>query len=201
MAIYTPDAFSGDKQTAMELVEQYPFATLVTVIDHEEPQISYLPLMVEDKALWGHMAKSNPHWRRFAQGRTYALFHGPHAYVSPSWYPVPEENVPTWNYAVVHFSGAPEILNQAGVRRVVKQLVAKFDPEGGVTRTEKIEQLLEGIVGFRLPIVRAETKFKMSQNKSEAERAGLIAGLRATGRAPEAEVAEWMEQHEPAPKR
>lgn len=196
MAIYTPDHFRGDQQAALELVANYPFATLVTVIDHEEPQISYVPLVLEDKALWGHLAKANPHWRRFAQGRTYALFHGPHAYVSPSWYSDPTANVPTWNYAVVHFSGAPEILNQAGVRKVVKQLVARFDPDGGTTDPARVEKLLDGIVGFRLPILRAETKFKMSQNKAEGERAGIIAGLRASGRAPDIEVADWMERHE-----
>ena len=200
MAIYTPDGFRGDQKSAMELVADYPFATLMTVIDHEEPQITYLPLSLEDKALWGHMAKSNPHWRRFAQGRTMALFHGPHAYVSPSWYSVPADNVPTWNYAVVHFSGPPEILNQAGTRRVVKQLVTRFDPDGGVTGAEKIEKLLDGIVGFRIPIMRAETKFKMSQNKPEADRAGVIAGLRANGQAAEAAVADWMERHGTAPR-
>lgn len=200
MAIYTPDYFRGDQKAAMELVASHPFATLMTVIDHEEPQLTYLPLQVEDKALWGHMAKSNPHWRRFAQGRTYAMFHGPHAYISPSWYPSPAENVPTWNYAVVHFSGSPEILNQAGTLRVVKQLVSRFEPDGGATSAEKVEKLLGGIVGFRMPILRVEAKFKMSQNKPEAERAALIGGLRSRGQAAESAVADWMEQHGSAPQ-
>lgn len=200
MSIYTPDYFRGEQQAAMQLVADHPFAMLMTVMDREEPQITYLPLLMDDKSLWGHMAKSNPHWRRFAQGRTYAMFHGPHAYVSPSWYPDPAENVPTWNYAVVHFSGPPEILNQAGTRRVVKQLVARFEPDGGATRAEKIEKLLDGIVGFRMPILRAEAKFKMSQNKPEADRAALISGLRSRGLAAENAVADWMEQHGSAPR-
>lgn len=198
MSIYTPDYFHGDPEAALELVASHPFATLVTTIDHEEPQVTYLPLLLEDNALWGHLARSNPHWRHFAQGRTHALFHGPHAYVSPSWYPDPANNVPTWNYAAVHFSGVPEILDEAGLRRVVRQLVARFEPDGAATSAAKVETLLGGIVGFRMPIQRTEAKFKMSQNKGGAERAGIIAGLRASGRGPEAEVAGWMERHEPA---
>lgn len=195
MTLYTPEYFSGDKDVAVQLIKDYPFATLITGMEGQEPQISYLPLLLEENALWGHLAKANPHWRRFAQGRTYALFHGPHAYVSPDWYERPADNVPTWNYAVVHVQGPPEILNEAGARQVLKRLVARFDPNSAHPSPEKLERLLAGIVAFRLPLMRAETKFKMNQNKTEADRAGVIAGLRTTGRADEKAVADWMEQH------
>ena len=195
MALYTPEHFGGDEPAALQIIQDYPFATLVTSLDGQEPQFTYLPMFMEEGALWGHVAKPNPHWRRFAQGRTYALFQGPHAFVSPGWYAKPSGNVPTWNYAAVHVHGQPEILNEAGARHVVKQLTARFDQGKQFTDPEKVESLLKGIVAFRIPIIWAKSKFKMSQNKSEADRAGVIAGLRATGRPEDRAVADWMEKH------
>jgi transcriptional regulator len=154
-----------------------------------------LPLLLEDGALWGHMAKPNPHWQAFAGGATFAIFHGPHAYVSPRWYEKPADNVPTWNYAMVHAHGRPETLDEAGKRKALEMVLARFDPQAP-TSEQKKQKLIGGIVAFRMPIARLDAKFKMSQNKTAGDRGGVIKHLRASGRADDAAVADWMSTHD-----
>jgi transcriptional regulator len=199
MAIYTPREFAGrDDAAALQLIRDFPFATLITSVPGAEPRISYVPLLHEDGALLGHLARANPHWQAFAQGSTVALFHGPHAFVSPAWYERPQDNVPTWNYAVVHAHGQPELADAAHTRAHLERLFARFSP-GTVlpTTPEKVERLLGALVPFRMPIARLEAKFKMNQNKTPADRAGVIRGLRASGFAEAAATADWMQAHEP----
>ena len=196
MPLYTPDHFAApDGPPARALIDTHPFATLITALDGVEPQITYLPLLLDGNDLLGHMAKPNPHWQRFAQGRTVALFHGPHAFVSSRWYQNPADNVPTWNYAVVHAHGRPELLDTSGAHAVLARVTARFEQGPATTAPDKAERLLNGIVAFRMPIARLEVKFKMSQNKSAADRAGVAAGLRATGRPEDRAVADWMQAH------
>jgi transcriptional regulator len=196
VSIYIPRHFVGDEATAHRLIADYPFATLITSAA-PEPSITYIPMLLEDGALVGHIARANPHWQKFADGPTVALFHGPHAFVSPRWYETPSDNVPTWNYAVVHAHGRPQ--PQEGHTQVhLEQLAAHFD--GGrplPTDPAKVQRMLNGVVAFRMPIDRLEIKFKMNQNKSAADRRGVMAGLRGTGRADDAAVAAWMAAHEP----
>jgi transcriptional regulator len=196
VTIYIPPYFAGDAAAAHRLIAEHPFATLITTADGSEPHVTYLPLLLRDDALWGHVARPNPHWERFAAGRTLAIFHGPHAFVSPRWYERPADNVPTWNYAVVHVHGHPELLDDDGAYRVVKDLAGRFDDGVIYTRADRVRGLLKGIVAFRMPVERLEIKLKMNQNKTAADRAGVIAGLRATGRAENAAVADWMARAE-----
>lgn len=197
MALYTPRAFAGTSRAeALALIDAHPFATLITSIDGDEPAVTHLPLLREnDEALIGHMARANPHWQRFSQGRTLAVFHGPHAYVSPRWYEAPSSTVPTWNYATVHVGGLPELLDEAAAAAAVRVLTQRFDPQF-VPAATVVETLLRGIVAFRLPVARLDAKFKMNQNKTAADRAGVVAGLRATGAGEDAAVADWMQTHE-----
>ena len=198
MAIYTPDHFvSRDQPAALKLIHDHPFATLITSVPGEELQITYIPMLYEDGALFGHVARPNPHWQKFGKGSTVALFHGPHAFVSPRWYEKPEDNVPTWNYAVVHVHGCPELLEVSRKRPHLEQLFARMsDGDTLPTDPAKVERLLGGIVAFRMPVARFEIKFKMNQNKSAADRAGVIQGLRASGFAGSIATADWMQAHE-----
>lgn len=197
MAIYTPAHFVGhDKQAALQLIHDHPFATLITAVPGEELRITYIPLLYEDGALLGHVARANPHWQQLNKGETVALFHGPHAFVSPYWYEHPADNVPTWNYAVVHAHGKPELLDNTHNRAHLEQLFARFSDKLLPTDPTKLERLLGGIVAFRMPIESLEAKFKMSQNKTAADRAGVVKGLRATGCAEDAATADWMKGHE-----
>lgn len=196
MALYIPRHFGGDDPAARELIAQHPFATLVTSAGGE-PHITYIPMLLEGDVLLGHIARANPHWQHFAEGPTVALFHGPHAFVSPRWYEHPADNVPTWNYAVVHVHGRPRPEEGGDLRAQLERLAAHFDGARPLpTESGKVERLLGGIVAFRMPIERMDIKFKMNQNKSAADRKGVIAGLRGTGRADDAAVARWMERHD-----
>ena len=197
MSIYTPREFvDRDERLALSLIRDFPFATLITAAG-AEPHVTPLPMLLADGALWSHMARPNPHWQAFAKGATLALFQGPHAFVSPRWYEKPDDNVPTWNYAVVHAHGRPEILDEAGKRKVLDMVLARFDPQAPTSEAKK-RKLIGGIVAFRMPVARMDAKFKMSQNKTAGDRAGVIAALRGSGRADDAAVAAWMQAHEPA---
>jgi len=194
MALHVPKAFaSADERLAQALIREFPFAALVTVpAAATEPHVTHLPLLLEDGALLGHMARPNPHWQALARGSTLALFQGPHAYVSPRWYAAGTDAVPTWNYAVVHARVRPALLPDDETLALVKALTTRFDPGAPVIAPAKVQRLLRGIVGFRLVIEQLELKLKLSQNKDAADRAGVIAALAASGRAGDAEVAEWM---------
>ena len=114
--MYMPERFrEDDLLTLHALMRDYSFATLVT--QHEGlPFASHLPLMLAADegpygTLYGHMARANAQWRDFdASQDVLVIFHGPHTYVSPSWYEADPTNVPTWNYAVVHAYGSPRLI-------------------------------------------------------------------------------------------
>ena len=199
MTVYIPRHFVGDEATGREVMARFPFATLVTTTP-DRPHVTHLPLLLDDDgaALIGHVARPNPHWQAFAGGKTVAIFHGPHAFVSRGWYRDPGDNVPTWNYAAVHaVTGAARLADAAQTRDAVLRLTARFEPPGlPPISEEKLARLLGGIVAFHLPIERLEVKLKMSQNKP-AEIAGVLAGLRAAGGTDELATAQWMETHGP----
>jgi transcriptional regulator len=194
LSIYIPRHFVGDEATARRLIAYFPFAILVTG-GAAGVHVTHLPLLLDDAgaALVGHVARPNPHWQAFADGHTVAIFQGPHAFVSRGWYRDPADNVPTWNYTTVHVSGRPRICDEAATRAAVERVSARFeDPALPAVLEKKMGGLLRGIVAFELPLETLEVKFKMSQNKP-AEVAGVLAGLKATGRPDELATARWME--------
>ena len=206
MSIYTPHTFTARDETAIaHLVRDYPFATLITP-GNPEPFISHLPLELAAErgphgTLLGHMARANPHWRHFGNGTSVAVFHGPHAYVSPSWYVDPATAVPTWNYAVVHIHGiAAPMSEQTETRALLDLLVRRY--EGARARPwqlqldgRPLEALLGAIVGFRLDIERVDAKLKFSQNRSAEDRDRVIAALRGEGHPDASATAAWMESY------
>jgi transcriptional regulator len=192
MSLYTPRNFLGRDEQAAKLIEQHPFATLITTIDGAEPHITHLPMLHQEGALAAHMARANPHWRAFADGRTVALFHGPHTYISPRWYVEPDKNVPTWNYAVVHVHGRPEMLADTAVPEHILELTALYEQGAWAPTPQKVAALAPGVVGFRMKAERIDVKVKMNQNRTAGDRAKVIDHLRATGRADDAAVADWI---------
>ena len=193
MTLYTPHHFRsrGDDQ-ALRLIREFPFATLITTVDGAEPHITHIPILIEGVVLVGHLARANPHWQAFAQGRTVALFHGPHAYISPRWYADPAANVPTWNYAVVHVHGRPEMLDAASVPPHILRVTEHFEQGAWAPAPEKVARLAPGVVGFRMRPERIEAKFKMNQNRTRDDRAKVVATLRASAHAEERAVADWI---------
>lgn len=183
--MYLPKHFAEpDADRIAALIHDQGFATLV--VQHDgQPFASHLPLLFDETAgekgvLYGHLAKANPQWRSFTGGTALAIFHGPHAYVSPSWYATP--GVPTWNYAVVHVRGRVRLIEDpAEAGRIVQALTEKYDfdadPDGPVLADDKWQAMLAGIVGFALDIEQIDAKFKLSQNRSTEDRQRVIAKL------------------------
>ena len=208
--MYRPRHFDMDDSSALfAMMRENSFALLVTTAEGTMTA-SHIPLYVDTAAdgparILGHVARANPQWRGF-DGRTEAMavFQGAHAYVSPSWY-ASQKMVPTWNYVAVHAYGKPKVIaDQAGARAVLERLVAAYEsPATGPWSMAKlpedfVQNQIKGIVAFEMPIDRLEGKFKLSQNRSTADRDGAIKGLEGTGDPVAREVARLMKDYAPA---
>jgi transcriptional regulator len=141
--------------------------------------------------LRAHLARANPQWQALAEGaECLVVFQGPQAYVTPSWYATKRETgkvVPTWNYATVHAWGRPSVFEDpAWLHRQVTALTESREtpraaPWAVADAPEAfVASQLKGIVGLEIPISRLEGKWKVSQNRPEADRAGVVEGLRGT---------------------
>ncbi|MHB8625023.1 MAG: FMN-binding negative transcriptional regulator [Aggregatilineales bacterium] len=208
--MYIPKHFREDDPSVLhDLIEQYNFAALVT---HHDDQLhaTHLPFYLdksrgEHGTLVAHMARANSQWRDFADNQeALVIFQGPHAYITPSWYENVPTNVPTWNMAVVHAYGIPKIIeDHDAMYAMLRRLVSAHEsPREQPWPIESSEEYVHGriaaIVGFELPIARLEGKFKLSQNRTEADQLRVIDGLGASGSPQDAEVASLMEQRRPA---
>lgn len=214
--MYTPPAFRLDDLPGLHAaIRAARLATLVTATQGGL-QATPLPLfLVPDEGplgtLYGHLARANPQWRLPAQGEALAIFGGPDAYVTPSWYATKAETgrvVPTWNYVAVHAHGTPEFFEDTGrLLDVVARLTdlheaARPDPWAVTDAPDAFVQgQLRGIVGLRLPIARLDGKRKMSQNRSAEDRAGVAAGLAASDRPGDRAAAALVPRDDPAPKK
>ncbi|MBU8546122.1 MULTISPECIES: FMN-binding negative transcriptional regulator [Roseomonadaceae] len=190
--MYVPSAFREDDLAALHgTMRAARLANLVTATG-ESLMATPLPLFLAAEegphgTLYGHLARANPQWRLPPTGEAMALFMGPDAYVSPSWYPSKQEHqrvVPTWNYIAVHAYGPVEFFEDADrlldlVTRLTNLHERPRARPWAVTDApaEFVRAQLKGIVGLRLPITRIEGKRKMSQNRSAADRRGVAAGL------------------------
>lgn len=204
--MYVPAGFQGSSADALALMRSYPFVTLMTATV-DETFVTHLPVLIEDEprphgALLAHMAAANPHWRAFMRGRTLAIFHGPHAYISPSWYVQPEREVPTWNYAAVHVHGQPQLIEDRDSKlALIDRSSAVFEaannpPWMRQVSGERLEAMLGAIVAFRLPVERLEAKFKMNQNRTPQDRMQVRAKLREANHPDLGFMADWMQAHE-----
>ena len=189
--MYIPPAFREDDTTALHgLIRQHPFGILVTR-DAGSSFASHLPFLIEEDGglgvLRAHVARGNGQWRDLAeQSEVLVIFHGPHAYVSPSWYET-KPSVPTWNYVAVHAYGAPRLLEGPETHeRLLRDLVREFEsgfesPWPFDLPADYTAGMIRAIVGFEIRITRLEGKLKLGQNRSPADRQGAAAGLMGTG--------------------
>jgi transcriptional regulator len=127
--------------------------------------------------LYGHFARPNPQWKDVEGQTVLAVFHGPHCYVSPSWYET-HRAVPTWNYISVHVNGKIEWMSGDELADSLSDLVRKYEAPGSSYRLDEVEEeflegLSHGIVGFKIKIEYMEGKAKLSQNHS-IERQKLV---------------------------
>ncbi len=199
--LYVPRFNVMDAGDVRPFVEAVATAQLVTVGEDGTPDATLLPVLWEGDRLVGHLARANRHWRRIVDGSpALAIVTGPDVYVSPSWYATKAEHgkvVPTWNYSVVHLRG--EVLvhdDPSWVRDLVTRLTDRHerarDEPWAVTDApgDYIDKNLRPIVGVELVVTSVEAKAKLSQNRSDEDRAGVAAGLAADGRDPSRLVAE-----------
>ncbi|ALN58007.1 transcriptional regulatory protein [Lysobacter enzymogenes] len=202
--MYLPRAFDETDLGALDrLAAADAFATLVTVRG-DAPQVSHLPVLYarerERIELRGHWARPNPQARH--AGAALAILHGPHAYISPGWYPDKETaaRVPTWNYAVAHLHGQLHTFDdEAALAALVDELSVRHEARvGGDWRFEserdELRRQLRGIVGFRFAVERIELKFKLSQNHPLANRENVAARLQAQDREDSRAVAALMRE-------
>lgn len=206
MSLYTPAHFAtSDRAAVARLMHEHSFATLVTP-GPSEPLVSHLPLLFVPGCephgmLIGHFARANPHWQTAAITPSVAIFHGPHAYISPRWYGQPDRMVPTWNYAAVHAHGTLEIIDDlTEARHVLETLVHRFEHDRAEPWSFDMpprprDAMVGAIVAFRMRIRRLDVKFKLSQNRSVEDRRRVVAGLKADGYADALGTAAWMEAY------
>ncbi len=187
---YLPSHFEEtDLATLQTLVDAHPLATWATLQDGELA-VHHVPFLLDRTrgpfgTLVGHVARANPVWR--APQRSVFVFQGAQAYISPGWYPSKQEHgkvVPTWNYAVVHAQGTPVAVQEpAALRAIVERLTDRHEAarphpwQVGDAPDDYIARMLENIVGIEVPVERLVGKWKVSQNRSAADRSGVVAGL------------------------
>jgi transcriptional regulator len=209
--MYIPKHFEEtDLQVLRSLIRAHPLGTWVTP-GVARLNVNHIPFLMHDDrgplgTLVGHVARANSVWRDYSRSSpSVVIFQGPESYITPSWYPSKQEHgkvVPTWNYAVVHAHGLPRVIESKDwllnhVSELTRVHESKESKPWKVTDSpsDYIEGLLATIVGIEIPIDALEGKWKAGQNRTPADRAGAIEGLRKRGDEFSCAVAEMMSRN------
>lgn len=199
--MYIPKQFKvNDFEEVREFIQQYAFGTLVTT-KKGRPIATHLPLQFvkeqEDYYVTGHMAYGNPQWRTFENmEEVLAMFQGPHAYISSSWYE--QENVPTWNYQSVHVYGTARILTSSELEEDLAELLKKYEKHRenpvlwDTLSPGLVEKELKGIVGFKIRVNEIQAANKLSQNRNEADYRNIVQKLQEEEAGNAREMAQLM---------
>ena len=207
--MYIPPYFSEADAGGLSIIRDAPFALLMSQGADGETATTHLPIILDPDAttdapiLLGHIARANPHCKALTNGTSVlAIFTGPNAYISPNWYPSKHagaQTVPTWNYLAAHVSGRIEALpNLADKRRCVALLSERFEGDGSRAwrlddePKDFVRKMLGGIYAFKIMVVDIQAKAKLSQNRAQLDRAGVINGLQATERISDFVLADAM---------
>lgn len=197
--MFTPKIYqNNDPSSIREFISRNGFGILTT---QAEGKIwaTHIPMILsgDGTKLSGHVSKANKQWKDFgSSGEVLAIFHGPHTYISSSWYD--HENVPTWNYQAVHVYGTIRIIEGDELYSSLKHLVDKYehDSEKPVSietmSAEYVRREMNGIVGFEVAITRIESTNKLSQNRDEKNHGLIIDELEKRGDTGSIEIAELM---------
>lgn len=197
--MYIPEHFTmKDATAAYHVIQENSFATLFS-IHQGMPFATHLPLLLnKDKTcLYGHVARSNPQWRDIQNQSVLAVFHGPHCYISPSWYET-NQAVPTWNYVTVHVYGEVELIrDEQELMRSLDEMVRKYEAPDSSYRLQDVDAELlsgmnKGIQGFKIKIERIEGKAKLSQNHSLHRQERVIKQLEQIPLTNEQQIASLM---------
>lgn len=206
--VYLPPVFTEtDTETLIAHIERYDFGLLVS---HGAQGLvaSQVPFLIDRRGdalyLQGHLARPNPQLADLGGTEALAIFTGPHAYISPSWYEAGPA-VPTWNYASVHAYGEGRLTEDPDwLRQLLQRLSARHEAREaapwrmGDLPEPYLASMLRGIDGIEIAVSRLEGKFKLSQNRPAGDRPRIMAALDAREDAESAGVAALMRQREPA---
>lgn len=188
--MYIADLYENtDPKDIGQFIAENSFAILV---NHTEGKLwaTHIPLELDtnekgEQVLYGHISKENPQWKGFAENdNVLAIFSGPHAYISSSWYDF--ENVPTWNYSAVHIYGKVKIIEGEAVVAHLTKLVDKYEansenPVSVEKFSNKTMMQTRGIVTFEIAITNIQATRKLSQNRDAKNFRNIISELEKTG--------------------
>jgi transcriptional regulator len=201
--VFVPDRFAAGLEELDALFARDAFVTLVSSVGGE-PFATHIPVLYARYGLRvvlrGHLARANPQWRDLAAQTALVIAHGPHAYISPTWYAQPERSVPTWSYTAAHLYGTVEIVEEEdALRALVADLAAHYEEGLGSAwrfpdSALDTQRSLAGIVGFEFKATHIEVKHKLNQHHDDASLRGAIDGLRRQGGAEALEIAALMEE-------
>lgn len=197
--MYIPNYFKiTDANIVYEIMKEHSFATLISTHDGE-PVATHLPLILNEEKtyLYGHFARPNPQWKDIENQTVLAIFHGPHCYISPSWYET-NQAVPTWNYVSVHVNGEVELLEDENeLIESLEEMVLKYESPNSSYRLEDVDPkflagMNKGIQGFKIKITHIEGKAKLSQNHPQERQELVIDQLEGISRTDEQQIAALM---------
>ena len=188
-SVYIPQAhLVKDRKLLHDFMDEFAFVDLVTSAPNI--RITHIPVILDRTAgqygtIHGHIARQNPQGAAFDDREPAVIvFRGPHSYISPTWYSKTEV-VPTWNFAVVHASGRLKpVAEKAALHDLLAKLLDKFETHGSAYDFAGLPDnyksgMIAGIIGFEMEIERLEGKFKLGQERSEADKAGILRNLRS----------------------
>jgi len=207
--MYLPSHFKEERVAVVhDLIRAHPLGTLVT-LGSQGLDGNHMPFEIDPEpapfgTLRAHVARANPVWREFSKDvEALAIFQGPQAYVTPSWYATKGETgkvVPTWNYLVVHAYGSLRVIeDKAWLRSFVEGLTNRFERERAepwkITDAPEdfIDRQLAAIVGIEIPVTRLLGKWKASQNRVPADREAVVRGLRERDGASDVVMSDWVQ--------
>lgn len=197
--MYLPKHFAEPSVEVMhDLIRAHPLSTLITMTA-DGIEANHIPLLLSPQpgpfgTLYGHVARANPLWQEYQKdSEILAVFSGPNAYISPTWYATKKEHgkvVPTWNYAVTHAYGTLRVIDDAEwLRSHLTALTAKNEanlPTPWAVEDaphDYTEKMISAVVGIEITITRLIGKWKVSQNQPAQNRATVIQALNTSGEA------------------
>lgn len=211
--MYVPEHFEETRVTVLhDLIHEHPLGALVTATE-KGLDANHIPFLIHAEpapngTLHAHVARANPLWREATSGLdSLVIFQGPQIFVSPSWYPTKQETgkvVPTWNYVVVHAHGRLRFVDDpAWVRLHLEELTSTHEGRRAVpwkvtdAPADYIDKMVGAVIGIEIPISRLVGKWKVSQNRPDRDRDGVVQGLMREGSPTALDVADLVRKSQP----
>ena len=202
--MYRPTYSIGkDNSLAFDLIKEFPLATVISVYEGEV-LTNLLPMIyeAESNSVIGHMARNNPHWKKFDNAKVVSSFRGPDRYISPTFYEN-KLNVPTWNYSVVEVRGTAHVLDSVEhVEEILFKSVSLFESSNGTDWKYELPEnfkagLVKAIVGIKITIASIEAKFKLSQNRESEDLKAVSRFLETSDKDTDQSMLRWMNKTSP----